>query len=78
MTMRSFRCIDLSKRTVPSISAMTAAFLGFLASKSSLTRGKPPVMSFDLVTAFGIFAKISAFETLSPSFTLITALASSK
>ncbi len=56
----SFERKGLSKRTTPSISAITAAFFGFLASKSSETLGRPPVMSFDFAAAFGVFAKISA------------------
>jgi hypothetical protein len=35
----------LPNDTIPSISETTAGFDGFLASKSSVTRGRPPVIS---------------------------------
>jgi len=37
--------LDLAEADVPSISVMTAGSLGRRASKSSATRGRPPVMS---------------------------------
>ena len=44
-------------RTMPSISEMTAVSRGFLASNSSTTRGRPPVMSLVLVVSRGILAR---------------------
>ena len=43
----------------PSISVMIAGSLGLRASKSSTTRGRPPVMSLVLVVAPGTFARMS-------------------
>ncbi len=57
-------------RTVPSISEMTAVSRGFRASKSSTTRGRPPVMSFVLVVSRGIFAMTSPATTVSPLVTI--------
>ena len=43
--MRLPRFFSESSSTVPSISAMTAGSFGLRASKISVTRGRPPVMS---------------------------------
>ncbi len=42
--------------TVPSISAMTAGSFGLRASKISVTRGRPPVMSCVPATSRGVLA----------------------
>ena len=42
--------------TVPSISAMTAGSFGLRASKISVTRGRPPVMSCVPDTSRGVLA----------------------
>ena len=47
----------LPKETTPSISATIAGFEGLRASKSSVTRGRPPVISPDLADLRGIFTK---------------------
>src|SRR3990172_3585846 len=60
---------SLPSRTTPSISEMTANSLGFLASKSSATRGRPPVMSFVFVVSRGIFAMMSPATRFCPSST---------
>ena len=75
--MRSFERSGLSNLTTPSISATIAVFLGRLASNSSLTLGRPPVISFDLATAFGVLAKMSAWATSSPLETKIAVFGSS-
>ena len=46
------------KETTPSISETTAGFDGFLASKSSVTLGSPPVISPDLPDFLGILTSI--------------------
>ena len=56
-------------RPMPSISETTANSFGLRASKSSATRGRPPVMSFVLVVSRGIFAITSPAATSSPSST---------
>ena len=56
--------------TTPSISLMTAVSRGLRASKSSTTRGRPPVMSFVLVVPRGIFASTAPGITESPSSTI--------
>src|SRR5260370_1338441 len=56
--------------TAPSISLMTAGSLGLRVSKSSTTRGRPPVMSLVLVVSRGIFASTSPACTSSPSLTI--------
>src|SRR5438034_6304333 len=55
--------------TRPSISVMTACSFGLRASKSSATRGKPPVMSFVRVAPRTIFAITSPTNTSPPSAT---------
>ena len=42
-----------AKRTTPSISVIVACSLGFRASNSSATRGRPPVMSLVFVVSRG-------------------------
>src|SRR3972149_2419458 len=49
--------------TVPSISVITACSLGFRASNSSATRGRPPVMSLVFVVSRGILAMMSPANT---------------
>src|SRR5258705_3258840 len=49
--------------TVPSISAMTAGSFGLRASKISVTRGRPPVMSCVPATSRGVLAKRSEEHT---------------
>ena len=44
---------------------MTAVSRGLRASKSSTTRGRPPVMSFVFWVSRGIFARMSPAETVS-------------
>ena len=51
---------------VPSSSDSVAASFGVRASKSSATRGRPPVMSFVFSAPRGIFARTVPAETLSP------------
>jgi len=46
------------KETTPSTSLTTAGLDGFLASKSSVTLGSPPVISPDLADFLGILTKI--------------------
>ena len=58
---------------MPSISEMTAVSRGFLASNSSTTRGRPPVMSLVFVVSRGIFASTSPADTISPSCTIMCA-----
>ena len=52
--------------TAPSISVMTACSFGLRASKSSATRGRPPVMSLVLVVSRGILAMMSPWKHLLP------------
>jgi len=47
---------------VPSISETTAGFDGLRASKSSVTRGKPPVISPDLPEERGILQDFSFYH----------------
>ena len=56
--------------TTPSISLITAVSRGFLASKSSTTRGNPPVMSLVFVVSRGIFARTSPGFIEAPSATI--------
>ena len=56
--------------TTPSISETTAGLDGFLASKSSVTLGNPPVMSPDLADFLGILTKILPSFISSPSLTI--------
>ena len=58
---------SVPKDTMPSISETIANSLGLRASKSSATRGRPPVMSLVRVTSRGIFATTSPAATSSPS-----------
>ena len=48
----------LPKETTPSISLTTAGLEGFRASKSSVTLGKPPVISPAFEDFLGILTKI--------------------
>ena len=56
MIVRLPRRFSSSSSTRPSISAMTAGSLGRLASNSSVTRGRPPVMSWVPPTSRGVLA----------------------
>ena len=53
----------------PTISAMTAGLRGRRASNSSVTRGRPPVMSCVLDSSRGVLASSVPAETFSPSRT---------
>ena len=64
--------VSLPKETTPSISVMTACSFGLRASKSSATRGRPPVMSLVLVVSRGIFAMTSPACTTVPSGTMMS------
>ena len=55
--------------TVPSISAITAGSFGLRASKISVTRGRPPVISCVPDTSRGVFASSVPAETVWPSLT---------
>ena len=63
----------MPKDTTPSISAIAAASLGLRASKSSATRGRPPVMSLVFVVSRGTLAMTSPAEISSVSFTVMIA-----
>ena len=63
---RSSACRGASRpasSTVPSISAITAGSLGLRASKISVTRGRPPVMSCVPATSRGVLASSVPAET---------------
>jgi len=57
-----FPLTSLPNSITPSFSAIIALSLGFLASKSSATLGKPPVISFVLEVSFGSLANTSPAE----------------
>ena len=59
--------------TMPSISAMTAGSLGLRASKISVTRGRPPVMSCVPETSRGVLASSVPAEIVLPSSTSMLA-----
>ena len=61
------------KSTTPSILAISAASLGRRASKSSATRGKPPVMSLVLLVLRGVLAIKAPAGIFAPSWTTIWA-----
>ena len=63
--------LTLPMVTSPSISDTTAGLDGLRASKSSVTRGRPPVMSPPLTAARGIFTRVSPVLTVWPSSTTI-------
>ena len=56
MMVRLPRRFSPRSSTMPSISAMTAGSLGLRASKISVTRGRPPVMSCVPDTSRGVLA----------------------
>ena len=58
------------KATTPSISEIVAGSFGRLASNSSATRGRPPVMSRVLYASREIFATVTPASTFSPSSTV--------
>ncbi len=61
----------LPKETTPSISETTAGLEGLRASKSSVTLGKPPVISPALADLRGILTKIFPSLIFSLSSTMI-------
>ena len=61
------------KLTMPSISLTSAGSSGVRASKSSSTRGRPPVMSLVWAAWRGIFASVWPACTSSPSSTWMRA-----
>ena len=69
MIVRLPRRFSPSSSTVPSISAITAGSLGLRASKISVTRGRPPVMSCVPDTSRGVLASSVPAETWLPSAT---------
>ncbi len=64
MIVRLPRRFSPSSSTVPSISAITAGSLGLRASKISVTRGRPPVMSCVPDTSRGVLASSVPAETV--------------
>ena len=58
------------KETTPSISETTAGLEGLRASKSSVIRGRPPVISPAFEERRGIFTKILPALIFSPSSTI--------
>src|SRR5574337_891394 len=73
ITRRCLPLVSLPKDTVPVYSASTPASLGDRASKSSATRGRPPVMSRVLADSWGMRASTSPTLTSWPSFTVMSA-----
>ncbi len=69
MIVRLPRRFSPSSSTVPSISAMTAGSFGLRASKISVTRGRPPVMSCVPETSRGVLANSVPAEITVPSAT---------
>ncbi len=57
------------RRTMPATSAMTAGSRGVRASKISVTRGRPPVMSWVPPTSRGVLASSVPADTFWPSRT---------
>ena len=72
ITVRLPRRLSPSWHT-PSISAMTAGSRGLRASKISVTRGRPPVMSCVPVISRDVFASSVPATIFSPSETSIVA-----
>ena len=64
MTTLRLPLVSLPNDTSPSISAMMAWSFGLRASKSSATRGRPPVMSCVFVVSRGILAMTSPASML--------------
>ena len=73
ITRRCLPLVSLPKLTVPVTSASMPASFGERASKSSATRGRPPVMSRVFETSCGMRASTSPTCTCWPSRTAITA-----
>ena len=73
MIVRLPRRFSSSSSTRPSISAMTAGSLGRRASKISVTRGRPPVMSCVPPTSRGVLASSVPAEIIWPSLTSMLA-----
>src|SRR5574341_313910 len=71
ITRRCLPLVSLPKETVPVTSASTPASLGERASKSSATRGSPPVMSRVFEISWGIRASTSPTPTSWPSRTVM-------
>ena len=68
-----FPRLILPKVTTPSISDTTAGFDGLRASNSSVTLGRPPVISPDLADLRGIFTRIFPPSIASLSSTMMCA-----
>ena len=62
-----FPLTSLPNCIVPSLSAIIALSLGLLASNSSATLGRPPVISFVFEVSFGNLAKTSPADIFCPS-----------
>ena len=71
MTRRCLPFVSLPNDTVPVTSASMPASFGERASKSSATRGRPPVMSRVFDVSCGIRASTSPTPTCWPSFTVM-------
>ena len=71
MTRRCLPLVSLPNDTVPVTSASRPASFGERASKSSATRGRPPVMSRVLDDSCGMRASTSPTFTSWPSFTVM-------
>ena len=69
MIVRLPRRFSPSNSTTPSISAITAGSFGLRASKISVTRGRPPVMSCVPDTSRGVLANRAPAEITLPSAT---------
>ncbi len=73
ITRRCLPLVSLPNETVPVTSARSPASFGERASKSSATRGSPPVMSRVLDDSCGIRASTSPTFTCWPFFTVMMA-----
>ena len=71
ISKRTFDFVGAPKLITPEHSARIAWSLALRASNKSATRGKPPVISLVLETAFGILASISPAAINWPSSKLI-------
>ncbi len=69
MMIRRCPFFAVPKSTIPSISAMIAGSFGRRASKSSATRGSPPVMSLVWLILRAVLAIMSPVFTVCPSLT---------
>ena len=73
MMISLFPLLILPIMTSPLISETIAGFDGLRASKSSVTRGRPPVISLDLPMARGILMMMSPTLRSSPSLIIMCA-----